>query len=64
MTKKDKILKATMEEVKTLKHEIDMSRQVKTNKESLVNKKEKELKSASRTLKRNLKHLKNRTKLI
>ena len=59
MTKKDKILKATIEQVKslnlsteTLKHDIAMSAQVEQNKENLINKKENDVKEANNKLKK------------
>ena len=48
VTKKDKILKATSEEVKTLKHDVAMSREVEAHKETLVNKKRKGVERKSR----------------
>ena len=58
MTKKDEILKAKIEEVKSLKHDVDMSKQVETHKESLVNEKENKLKAVSTQFKNLKKELK------
>ena len=58
MTKKDKILKDTMEKSKNLKHDVAMSRQVETHKEALVNEKENDLKAASTRFKNLEKELK------
>ena len=65
MTKKDRILKATVEEVKslklsteTLKHDISMSKQVENHKETLIIEKENELKAASTRVKNLEKELK------
>ena len=58
MTKKDKILKAKLEEVNKLKHDVAMSKQVETHKENLVNDKENELKAASTRFKNIEKDLK------
>ena len=65
MTKKDLILKAKIEEIKFLKHDVAMSKQVETHKETIVSEKETELKLAStrfKNLEKELKTVKEQNK--
>ena len=66
VTKKDKILKATVEQVKsmklsieTLKHDVNMSAEVEQNKETLIKEKKAEVSEATKKYKHIEKELKS-----